>query len=492
MSNHERFGPYDVHESIGVGGMATVHRATIGVGPVTREVALKRLLPELREDTVFVEDFIREAKLATQLRHPNIVRVLELGNIDGIYFIAMELLRGAPLAQVLTRSAELAVPVPIPVVLSVLIELADALDYAQNGLDAYGARFDLLHRDVSPSNVFVAQDGHIKIIDFGVAKTLSGRFTTQSGLAKGKLGYMASEAIAGDALDARSDLFSVGVVAWEMITGRRLFRVTDDYLPPRSDAVRPPSLHSPDCPRALDALVLRALAPRREDRWPTAAALARALEDVRRDWPEPAGAHEVALWLDELIGRTVTRTRPRASTDTSTSTSTWLSAIDLDGADELDDVLHGIDDARTVEPTLDARFDGTPFDADDRSALGETSPFAGDDDPPRGFASRRTRAPFAPEPSEPSMEIIVEREASVPPPNEFGNEGVTRDGSRDTAVGRAFDVLATGPTKLLRRDKELDDQATADRAFPVEDTAPTSRGDRRAPPAKPRGKPPRR
>ena len=464
MSSQNRFGPFDVFESVGAGGMATVHRATIDRDGVTREVALKRLLPELQHDAAFVRDFIREAKMATQLDHPNIVRVFELGCVDGIYYIAMELLRGAPLMQILRRSGQLAVPMPIHVILSIVIELADALDYAQNGLDEYGERFDLLHRDVSPSNVFVADDGHAKIIDFGVAKALTGRFVTQSGLAKGKLGYMSSEAIAAESLDARADLFSVGVVAWEMITGRRLFPVTDDYLPPRTDVVRPPSVFAPSCPRALDAIVLRALAPERDDRWPTAAALRRALEDVRTRWPEPATPLEVAAWLDALLGRTETRQSPRLPTETGTSTR-------LRTADIVDvlDAGFAIDEAPTADAAaLDARFDATPFDADDRSALGEASPFVGDDAPPaeRGLdvAHRlaRARLSFDPEPTEPSKEMIVTREGSVPPPppDPFGLESA-----------KAFDVRTTQATPWVTRETELDDARTAEsarRAFPPE------------------------
>ena len=226
----DQFGRYTVFECLGAGGMATVHRATIEIGGgVIREVALKRMLPQLVDDKKTLDDFIREAKLAAQLNHPNIVRILELGRNGTIYFIAMELVRGHSLLQLMKLMVVRRETVPIGIVVALLSELCDALDYASSATDAEGQPMEIVHRDLSPSNLIVDTEGHLKIIDFGVAKSTRGQFVTSSGLVKGKLGYMALEVLAGKEIDRRSDIFSVGVVAWEMLTGRRLFSAANEY-----------------------------------------------------------------------------------------------------------------------------------------------------------------------------------------------------------------------------------------------------------------------
>jgi len=300
----ERFGPYTLHECLGAGGMAIVHRASheIGAG-VVREVALKRLLPQLANDKLFVEDFIREAKLAAQLDHPNIVHILELGEVDGQYFIAMELVRGASLVQLMKQAYATKAGASVGVVIALISELCDALDYATSGRGLYGQALRIIHRDLTPSNMIVTDEGRIKIIDFGVAKAMSGKFMTNTGMIKGKLGYMSPEALGGGkAVDARTDLFSIGVVAWELIANRRLFRGVNEYeviTKIRSGEIVPPSLHNFACPDELDAIVLRALARDREQRWQEAAAIRAALDQLRPQFAE--GPPQVAQWKEQLV-----------------------------------------------------------------------------------------------------------------------------------------------------------------------------------------------
>lgn len=300
---YERFGAYRVHERLGTGGMAAVHRATIDIGGgVIREVALKRLLPQLADDKKLIEDFVREAKLAAQLQHPNIVRVLELGRSGSTYFIAMELVAGHSLQQLMKLASVRPVPTPIGVVVALLAELLDALDYASTATDHDGEPMHLVHRDLSPSNLILTDDGHVKIIDFGVAKAVSGKFMTNTGMVKGKLSYMAPEVIAGQPLDTRADIFSLGVCAWEVITTRRLFRGANDFdvlAKIRDGATEPPSAYNPACPPELDEIVMHALARRRDDRWPSAAVMRRALDSVRRTYRD--GAAAVAAWKRGLL-----------------------------------------------------------------------------------------------------------------------------------------------------------------------------------------------
>ncbi|MDX2087339.1 MAG: serine/threonine-protein kinase [Kofleriaceae bacterium] len=299
----ERFGPYQVYERLGAGGMATVDRATIDIGAgVIREVALKRLLPQLADDKVFIEDFIREGKLAAQLDHPNIVHIYELGQANRIYFIAMELVRGHSLMALMKAAHAAQRPAPIGVVVALLSELTSALEYASAGRGLYGQRLEIIHRDLTPSNLIVTDDGRLKIIDFGVAKALSGTFMTNTGLVKGKLGYMSPEALTGTGLDGRTDIFSVGIVAWELLTGRRLFRGVNEYeviSKIQQLRIEPPSLFNRACPAELDVIVQTALARSREHRWPDAAAMRSALDQVRRLHAD--GPTQVAAWKSSLI-----------------------------------------------------------------------------------------------------------------------------------------------------------------------------------------------
>ena len=296
----DSFGPYTVYECLGTGGMATVHRAMRDDGVTVQEVALKRLLPQHADDKTFVEDFVREGKLAARLSHPSIVKVVDLGKIDRTHFIAMELVLGKPLMHLIRTAHFAKTMTPIGVVIAVMSELCDALDYACNGTDPEtGERFNVVHRDLSPSNLIITEDGHVKVIDFGVAKTTVGKFTTSTGLVKGKLGYMAVEALTGKQLDGRSDVFSVGVVAWELITGRRLFVGKNEFeviQRVRDGVVAPPSTYNPSCPPTLDSIVERALARNKEDRWASAGAMRQALDMLRRAYTEEATAESVVTW----------------------------------------------------------------------------------------------------------------------------------------------------------------------------------------------------
>ena len=301
---YQRFGAYKVHECLGAGGMASVHRATIDIGGgVIREVALKRLLPQLADDKKFIEDFVREAKLAANLNHPNIVRILELGrNKDGTYFIAMELVVGQSLLQLMKLAWSMRMQTPIGIVVAIFGELLDALDYASTAVDNDGEPMNLVHRDLSPSNLIITDDGHVKIIDFGVAKGLTGKFMTNTGMVKGKLSYMAMETLTGEQLDRRADIFSIGVVMWELITGRRLFRGHNEYeviTKIRDGASEPPSTYNASCTPELDEIVMHAVAKSRDERWPSAGVMRTALNTLRRRFKD--GPAEVVAWKRKLI-----------------------------------------------------------------------------------------------------------------------------------------------------------------------------------------------
>lgn len=301
MSELSTFGPYTVYECVGSGGMATVHRATIHVGDVEREVALKRLLPHLAEEERFVDDFVREAKLAAHLRHPNIVRLFELGRIGQTYFIAMELVRGATVNTLLRKSTSADKRPSLGAVFSLMLELTDALDHAHHGVDQNGQPLHLVHRDLTPSNLLVTEDGHLKIIDFGVAKAMTGDLVTNSGFAKGKIGYMSPEALAVEAVDARTDIFSAGVVMWELLTGKRLFQPVHDWDRSIHDRkIEPPSSINRECTADVDELVMHALAKSPSDRWQSAEAFHHALATAARPFAGAATPMAVVRWQRTL------------------------------------------------------------------------------------------------------------------------------------------------------------------------------------------------
>ena len=268
----EQFGPYLVYERLGVGGMATVHRALErGIEGFERIVALKRLLPHLAEDASFIKSFVREAKLASLLNHVNIVQIFELGRVGTEYFISMEYIDGRDIRRILRHARKVTGPPPIHVTVGLLIQLCDALDYAHTKVDDDGPPARAWSTATSRRRTCWSRSaGHLKVIDFGIAKAQSSQLRTQTGRVKGKLAYMAPEAIAGKDLDARSDLFAVGVIAHELLTARPLFASKNEYqtlLKVQRGDILPPSTFNQACPPELDAIVLQALARDPDERF---------------------------------------------------------------------------------------------------------------------------------------------------------------------------------------------------------------------------------
>lgn len=299
----DRFGEYLVHERLAVSARAMVHRAETEVfAGVSRTVALKRLLPHLAEDEASVRAFIREAKLATMMQHANIAAVHELGREGSTHFMAMEYVDGYPLDRAMRAARKGGHLVPVEVVVAILIQLADALDHAHTRVDELGQLAGFVHRDVAPGNVMLARDGLVKIIDFGVARTQ--RLSTRNEHVRGDFGYLAPEVTLGDDADARADLFSVGVIAHELLTARSLFASRDDYRTllnvQRADPIAPSTVN-PGVSAALDAIVLRALSRERERRYPSAAALRADLLALRVAGATTGGHAIVGSWARAMF-----------------------------------------------------------------------------------------------------------------------------------------------------------------------------------------------
>jgi serine/threonine protein kinase len=306
-SPSEQFGPYLVYEQLGVGGMASVHRAEVkGIEDFRRPVALKRMLPHVAGNEDLVKSFVREARLAAHLRHENVAQTYDLGRVGETYFIAMELVVGRDLRQILRRSAHVG-PIPVPVILNILAQVCDALDYAHNLCDETGQRLGIVHRDVSPSNILLADSGVVKLIDFGIAKASAAGMQTMSGVLKGKFGYMAPEYIKGS-IDARADLFAIGVVAYELLTSRPLFSGRDDLdtLNRVQDMpIDPPSTKNPAVPHEIDEIIMTALARDPDRRWQQASAMRNAMTTLSSRLGLQITNGQVVEWVNWLFGQNI-------------------------------------------------------------------------------------------------------------------------------------------------------------------------------------------
>jgi len=280
--------------------MATVHRAEKrGVG-IRKPIALKRLLPHVAADPDLIKLFVDEARLASHLHHANVAQTYELGKVDDTFFIAMEYASGPTLSQILRQCQKAAGEIPLTVTVNILAQVCEALDYAHNLCDDSGQPLRIIHRDVSPANIIVANTGIVKLIDFGIAKATISSVKTQTGFIKGKFGYIAPEYITGK-IDARVDLFAVGVVAHEMLAGRRLFEGKDDFetlANIREMVMQPPSRWNAHVTPDLDDIVMTALERDPAKRWQSAAAMQVALSNVAREFGLVVGGQQLAEWID--------------------------------------------------------------------------------------------------------------------------------------------------------------------------------------------------
>ena len=281
--------------------MATVHRAeTQGISGFRRPVALKRLLPHLTADAELVRAFTHEARLASHLRHANCAQTYDLGKVDDTYFIAMEYVPGPTLMQIIKHCNAAAGLCPIPIAMNLVMQVLDGLDHAHNLCDDSGKPLGIVHRDVSPSNIIVSNTGIVKLIDFGIAKAEDSGQRTQTGLIKGKFGYVAPEYTYGS-LDARADLFAAGVILHEVLTGRRLFEGRDNFETIellRQGPIQPPSRWRPEVPRDLDDIVMTALQRDPKLRWQSASAMRIALGNLARDLKLEVTNQQVLEWVE--------------------------------------------------------------------------------------------------------------------------------------------------------------------------------------------------
>ena len=277
------YGRFRLTGRIGVGGMAEVFRAVVkGPQGWERELVVKRILPQLSGNGEFTKMFIREAKISALLVHPNIVQTFEFGEAEGTYFIAMEGVQGVTLRELLTKLKKEQRAMPFMVIADIAKQVCTGLDYAHTLTGPDGTALEIVHQDVSPTNIMLAYNGTVKVLDFGIARAASfAEEEAKKGLIKGKVAYLAPEQVNLQPFDHRIDIFALGIVMHEMMTGARLFQAKNDINKMRqllAQPIPPPSSINAAVPRELDRIVMKALEIDPEQRYQSATAMAADLE----------------------------------------------------------------------------------------------------------------------------------------------------------------------------------------------------------------------
>ena len=298
-------GKYSVIAELGRGGMATVFLAVAqGPGGFNKLQVVKRLRPALAVDPEFLQMFLEEARLSARINHPHVVQTNEVG-FDGVYhYIAMEYLDGQALETILRRTNEKKQPLPLSMHLRVLADCLAGLHAAHELTDFEGNPLNVVHRDVSPHNVMVTYDGQVKVLDFGIAKAADSSGDTRTGIMKGKCAYMAAEQFGGTKVDRRADVFAVGVMLWQCLTGARMWKGLSDadiFQRLATGDIRKPTTVKPDIHPDLEAIVMRALALKPEDRFATAADFQNEIEKHLRSLGDQGTTRDVGKFISTLF-----------------------------------------------------------------------------------------------------------------------------------------------------------------------------------------------
>jgi serine/threonine protein kinase len=301
-----QFGPYRLVRQIAVGGMAEIHLAkTGGIAGFEKYVALKMIHPNFAEDEQFIQMLVDEAKIAVQLTHGNIAQTFDLGRVGETYYITMEYVDGADLYKILRRASEQDLEMPLDVCAFIGKEVSSALDHAHRKRDHAGKSLGIVHRDVSPQNVLVSYSGEVKLVDFGIAKATMKVRQTAVGVIKGKYYYMSPEQAWGDPIDHRSDIFSAGIVLYEMITGQMMYLEEDLHKlleMARKAEVPPPSKLRRGVPPQLERIVMHALAKVPGERYQSAGDLATDLERFLHAYSPVFTASKLSTLVRHVVG----------------------------------------------------------------------------------------------------------------------------------------------------------------------------------------------
>ena len=422
----KRLGSHEIVALLAVGGTAEIYLARVaGAAGFEKYVVVKCLHDHLAEDPDFVHMFLDEARLGAQLEHSNVVQTLALGEQDGRYYLVMEFLSGLALSVISRRSVD-RVPggrVPVPLVIGIAAQACTALHYAHERTSG-GVPLQLVHRDISPQNLVIGFEGVVKLVDFGIAKSAGRATKTQAGTIKGKFAYMSPEQCLSQDVDRRADVFALGVVVHELLTGKRLFKrgsAYDTYQAILEGKVPPPSTVNRALDPELDPVVMKALAYQRDDRYPSAEAFGEALIGYLHRHGGHASAGDIARYLEQYfaaeIDEHVARMRALIA-GRETRMSTWdgevegMMMADADAdATPVEEIV--FDAAREDEGGEATRIETSPLgqllaDAVDVSARAATTP-----DPPRAPTSSGDYSLIVARPTTASGEYSVARRATT-------------------------------------------------------------------------------
>lgn len=329
-----QLGRYQLIGQLATGGMAEIHLARLaGEAGFEKTVVVKRLLPELVASPAYVAMFLDEGKLVSRLDHPNICEVHELGRDGTEYFLAMPYLDGIPVTELIARPRDPDRLAELRIATAVIAQACAGLHHAHELRDADGAPAGLVHRDISPSNLFVTSAGVVKVLDFGVAK-VRGQTETEAGTIKGKTQYMAPEQLLGEPLDRRCDVFALGIVLFELATHQRLFKRASDYLTARAvleEAIPRADVIDPAIPANVADVIAKALARNQADRYADAAALATALAEAMAPHGGLALAPQIAAVVTSTDELSAQRTRQAKVLAVARSSLTATPTRDLRG-----------------------------------------------------------------------------------------------------------------------------------------------------------------
>lgn len=331
-----------------------------GLEGFEKVVVIKRIRPHLSKQPNFVKMFLNEAKLAAHLNHPNIVQIYDLGRVGESYFIAMEYIFGRDMRRIIPKAEQLNIPFPMIYALKIASSVCEGLYYAHQKADLYGNPLNIVHRDVTPENIFVSFDGTVKILDFGIAKAANQIEQTRAGEIKGKISYMSPEQCHGKPLDQRSDLFSLGAVLYEWITGFRLFTGDSEIAVLRNiteGKVYAPSYFRADVPPQVEAILMRALEKDRDKRYQTAWEMQYDIDQFIRDYEfTPSNIHLAnflkQLFLDEMEKEKAQLLQRDAPLDVVSGLELVPSEPAVPLEDSLDDPLDDDEDTNPIAPPL--------------------------------------------------------------------------------------------------------------------------------------------
>jgi serine/threonine protein kinase/cytochrome c-type biogenesis protein CcmH/NrfG len=319
MFEAKQFGRYRILSILAQGGMGELCKAVVtGEEGFEKLVAIKKLHPHLAADSRVLASFIDEARLAALLQHHNVVAIHDFGSIEGVYYIAMEYLPGKDLSRVLERACGSGMPLGLEHALFIASRICAGLDYAHRLSDHSGQPLNIIHRDISPQNIFITYDGNVKIVDFGIAKTSGNSTQTQCGTIKGKAGYMSPEQARAQILDRRSDIFSAGILLSEMITGRKLFtaETTLQVLQKVSAGdFEAPEAAAPGLPPALHEILHRALDYDLDKRFQSGADMLTAIEACTAEHGLQSSAWSLSRYMRQLFAEEIAAEHAPLRTD---------------------------------------------------------------------------------------------------------------------------------------------------------------------------------